>query len=122
LKADFGDDAVRLASSKQYLNQAFRFGSYAYGLQFHIEPNSETWSSWREHQPKQLAREDGLKRNRVAALGRQLIARFFDIALSPATSLRLAGGVFAGVDSLPSSKRKKVPRTNKRPIPLTGPF
>jgi GMP synthase-like glutamine amidotransferase len=41
---DLPEGAVLLASSKEYPHQAFRFGSCAYGLQFHVEPDSETWS------------------------------------------------------------------------------
>jgi GMP synthase-like glutamine amidotransferase len=88
---DLPNGAVLLASSKEYPHQAFRFGSCAYGLQFHIEADSETWSNWHEHLPKQLAGEDDLRRNRVAVLGRQMIARFFNIAFSPGISLHHAG-------------------------------
>jgi hypothetical protein len=67
------------------------FWKLFFRVAFHVEPDSETWSSWREHLPKQLAEEDDLRRNRVAELRGQLIARFFDIALSPGISLHPAG-------------------------------
>jgi GMP synthase (glutamine-hydrolysing) len=88
---DLPEGAVLLASNKEYAQQAFRFGSCAYGLQFHVEPDTETWSGWHEQLPKQLAGEDDRRQNRVAVLGRQLIARFFDIATSPGISLHHAG-------------------------------
>jgi GMP synthase-like glutamine amidotransferase len=74
--------AVLLASSKQYLHQAFRFGSRAYGLQFHVEPDSETWSGWREQLPNQLGGVDDPRQSRVEQVGRGVISRFFDAALS----------------------------------------
>jgi len=84
---DLPAGAVLLASSKQYLHQAFRFGSRAYGLQLHIEPESETWSSWREHLPKQLIGEDAPRRIQIAEVGRKIIARFFDTVLSQGISV-----------------------------------
>ena len=79
---DLPAGAVLLASSKQYLHQAFRFGSRAYGLQFHVEPDSETWSSWREQLPNQLGGVDDPRQSRVEQVGRGVISRFFDAALS----------------------------------------
>jgi GMP synthase-like glutamine amidotransferase len=38
--------AVRLAGSDAYPNQAFRFGSCAYGVQFHIEVSAEMAEEW----------------------------------------------------------------------------
>jgi GMP synthase-like glutamine amidotransferase len=79
---DLPAGAVLLASSKQYLHQAFRFGSRAYGLQFHVEPDSETWSSWREQLPNQLGGVDDPRQSRVEQVGRGVISRFFDATLS----------------------------------------
>jgi GMP synthase-like glutamine amidotransferase len=84
---DLPEGAVLLASSKQYLHQAFRFGVCAYGLQFHVEPVSETWSGWHEQLSKQLAGEDDPRRSQFAEVGRKLIARFFDTALSQGISV-----------------------------------
>jgi GMP synthase (glutamine-hydrolysing) len=39
-------DAVRLAGSDAYPNQAFRYGSSAYGIQFHIEVSAEMAEEW----------------------------------------------------------------------------
>jgi GMP synthase-like glutamine amidotransferase len=41
-------DAVLLASSPMYANQAFRVGRHVYGLQFHIETAPETVHEWAE--------------------------------------------------------------------------
>jgi GMP synthase-like glutamine amidotransferase len=38
--------AVRLASSSAYQNQAFRYGSSAYGVQFHVEVSAEMAEEW----------------------------------------------------------------------------
>ena len=43
---DIPDGAVRLASSAGCANQAFRYGRYAYGLQFHPEVSPEMLLSW----------------------------------------------------------------------------
>ena len=90
---DLPEGAVLLASSKEYPLQAFRFGGLAYGLQFHVEPDSETWSSWREQLPNQLGGEGDPRQSRVEQSGRGMIARFFDAALSQGNSLhRVASG------------------------------
>ncbi len=39
-------DAVLLARSTRYPNQAFRVGKVAYGLQFHLEASAEMASGW----------------------------------------------------------------------------
>ncbi|MCW2506848.1 MAG: synthase - Glutamine amidotransferase domain protein [Actinomycetia bacterium] len=38
--------AVRLASSPEYENQAYRIGRWAYGLQFHLEVTPELLATW----------------------------------------------------------------------------
>ena len=38
--------AVRLASSPEYPNQAFRYGSSAYGIQFHVEVSARMAEQW----------------------------------------------------------------------------
>jgi GMP synthase-like glutamine amidotransferase len=43
---DLPDGAVRLAGSVEYPNQAFRWGSRAYGIQFHIEVSVEMAQEW----------------------------------------------------------------------------
>ena len=48
-------DATLLASSPRYPNQAFRVGSCAYGIQFHIETTPATVLAWAQHDPEAAA-------------------------------------------------------------------
>ena len=57
---DLPNGASRLASSKLYSNQAFRYGRAVYGLQFHIEVTPQIVRSW-------LAAEAGIDRDAVHA-------------------------------------------------------
>jgi GMP synthase (glutamine-hydrolysing) len=43
---DIPEDGVLLAGSAAYPHQAFRYGSYAYGIQFHIEVSAEMAEEW----------------------------------------------------------------------------
>ena len=43
---DLPEGAVRLAGSDGYVNQAFRWGSRAYGVQFHVEVSAEMAAEW----------------------------------------------------------------------------
>lgn len=45
---DVPADGVLLASSGLYRNQAFRFGTLAYGLQFHLEVSPKMCADWAE--------------------------------------------------------------------------
>lgn len=72
------EGAALLASSAMYLHQAFRFGSMAYGFQFHVEPDSETWAAWRDHLPKGLVDESEGKKKAIEMVGDRIIARFFE--------------------------------------------
>jgi GMP synthase-like glutamine amidotransferase len=45
---DLPEGAVRLAGSPAYPNQAFRVGSTAYGVQFHVEVSPELAREWSE--------------------------------------------------------------------------
>jgi len=45
---DLPADSVLLASSDKYANQAFRLGTNAYGLQFHLEITGEMVQEWVE--------------------------------------------------------------------------
>lgn len=53
---DIPKDAVRLASSELFPNQAFRIGDNAYAFQFHIEVTSEIIASWIELNDEELVR------------------------------------------------------------------
>ena len=64
------DGAVLLASNEKYSHQAFRFGRCAYGLQFHIEPDSGIWSEWQRHLPVESAVESVEKQKIAEQVGR----------------------------------------------------
>lgn len=76
------EGAVLLASSQMYTQQAFRFGSRAYGLQFHIEPNVDTWAAWQNHLPKRLLENSETKQLEIEQTGKEVISRFFDVAMN----------------------------------------
>jgi GMP synthase-like glutamine amidotransferase len=76
------EGAVLLASSQMYANQAFRFGSRAYGLQFHVEPDAGTWAAWQRHLPKGLFDKSEAKQKAVESAGNEVIARFFAHVMS----------------------------------------
>lgn len=78
------EGAELMASSAMYPHQAFRFGSRAYGLQFHVEPDAETWAAWRDHLPMKLLDNSELDQRAIEVAGAQIIARFFDRVMSTA--------------------------------------
>lgn len=56
---DIPSGAVRLASSRLYPNQAFRFGIHAYAFQFHIEVRKEMILEWlRDERDFQTIKKD----------------------------------------------------------------
>jgi GMP synthase-like glutamine amidotransferase len=73
---DLPVDAVRLASSDQYANQAFRVDGCAYGLQFHLELDRSLARAWRPHLPEGVGIHKPL-RVAVERVGRVIINRFF---------------------------------------------
>jgi len=50
---DLPEGAIRLVSSKHYLNQAFQYKS-AIGLQFHLEVNEDMVNLWLDHTEEKL--------------------------------------------------------------------
>ena len=78
---DLPRGATLLASNHNYRNQAFRFGKHAYGLQFHVEPDSHTWSEWQPHLPGALFENCEKERADLLEVGRKVIANFFDLVL-----------------------------------------
>jgi GMP synthase-like glutamine amidotransferase len=83
-------DAVLLASSPRYVNQAFRVGRAAYGLQFHLEPREATLRHWATDyagsvraigaDPEALADRAVAELDEVEACWRPLVVRFAEIA------------------------------------------
>jgi GMP synthase-like glutamine amidotransferase len=51
---DLPEGAVRLAGNDAYGNQAFRVGTRAYGLQFHVEVTAALVAHWAPHLPPQM--------------------------------------------------------------------
>jgi GMP synthase-like glutamine amidotransferase len=75
------DGAVRLASGERYPNQAFRYGRVAYGLQFHIEVDQAMADAWAPELPPDVTL-DADERKAVEAVGRRVLGRFVELALT----------------------------------------
>ena len=77
--------AIRLAQSEACANQAFRIGSHAYGLQFHVETDAATVRRWAEEDaefatralgpggPAAIIAESGAKTRAMSKTGQRLI-------------------------------------------------
>ena len=97
---DLPDGAVLLAGSGAYPNQAFRFGTAAYGVQFHLEVSPELAREWAEVPAYAEALErmlgpgaldrliDGLDAEADAMLGhgRLLFERWLEVTASSAAA------------------------------------
>lgn len=75
-------EATLLASSAVYPHQAFRYGELAYGLQFHVEPDAETWTAWQPHLPAVATSIPYERKNAIEQAGRKILSNFFDLALA----------------------------------------
>jgi len=76
---DIPPGAVHLASGARYSNQAFRYGSVAYGLQFHVELDDAMAAAWAPELPVGVTLDiEG--RRAVEAVGRRVLSRFVDMA------------------------------------------
>jgi GMP synthase (glutamine-hydrolysing) len=73
------DGATHLAATRAYPHQAFRWGPRAYGLQFHVEVDSELARAWGPMLPAGVTL-DPPHVSRVEATGRRLLRRFVDLA------------------------------------------
>ena len=78
---DLPHDAVRLASSPLFPNQAFRYGDRVYALQFHIEVTPAIVRDWLAHEPgidiASLAAESGKIFNAYRERAMQFYRGFF---------------------------------------------
>jgi GMP synthase (glutamine-hydrolysing) len=72
-------DAVRLAGSDLYPNQAFRVGARAYGLQFHVEVDRALAEGWREHLPAGVEIPESA-REAVETVGKLALPAFLTLA------------------------------------------
>lgn len=91
---DLPEGAVRLAGSLEYPNQAFRWGSKAYGIQFHIEVSAEMALEWAtvpaysEYLDRvmgpgalpKLVEELEVEAPAIRSNGRRIFERFLDLA------------------------------------------
>ncbi len=73
--------AVHLARSGFYAHQAFRVGSRAYALQFHVEADEALLRDWAPHLPAYQA-PDSEQRAALMANGRRVLGQFFTVALA----------------------------------------
>jgi GMP synthase (glutamine-hydrolysing) len=73
------EGAVRLAGNEAYENQAFRFGRFAYGLQFHVEVTGSLVAHWGRHLPPGVfVRASDVAH--VARAGEGIVRRFVALA------------------------------------------
>jgi GMP synthase-like glutamine amidotransferase len=84
---DLPRSAVLLAKNLNSQQQAFRFGENAYGLQFHVEVDPETWDAWKPRLPQSAAVLTAQQLAQIQAVGKQLFTRFFDAVLRGARDL-----------------------------------
>ena len=70
---------MHLAATRSFPNQAFRYGSHAYGFQFHLEIDLVLAEAWRPLLPDgvELTEAEAL---RVEGVGRRILGRFVDVA------------------------------------------
>src|SRR5581483_7760627 len=69
------EGAVHLAGTARFPHQAFRVGSRAYGLQFHIEVDRALAAGWRAFLPEGVVLA-GPALAAVESVGRRLLRRF----------------------------------------------
>ena len=71
--------AVWLARSELYPHQAFRVGTRAYGLQFHVEVDRALADGWAEHLPEGVEISASARAD-IEHVGAATLAAFFDLA------------------------------------------
>lgn len=69
-------DALWLAHSELYPHQAFRVGTRAYGLQFHVEVDRALAEGWREHLPEGIEIPEPARAD-VEGIGEAALTAFF---------------------------------------------
>jgi GMP synthase-like glutamine amidotransferase len=76
---DLPHGAVHLASTRAYPHQAFRVGTRAWGLQFHIELDRDLAREWSEVLPRGSSPTEP-QRAAIEKTGRGVLNRFFELA------------------------------------------
>ena len=76
---DLPKGALHLASTRAYAHQAFRVGSRAWGLQFHIEIDQALAREWSEVLPRGATPTEP-QRAAIEKTGRGVLNRFFELA------------------------------------------
>ncbi len=71
--------AAWLARSELYPHQAFRVGTRAYGLQFHVEVDRTLAEGWAEHLPEGIEIPEPARAD-VEGIGDAILAAFFALA------------------------------------------
>ena len=75
------DGAEHLATGDRYPNQAFRYGHWAYGLQFHVEVDDAMADAWAPDLPPGVILDTEARRA-VENVGRRVLGRFVERALA----------------------------------------
>ena len=70
---------MHLATGDRYPNQAFRYGRFVYGLQFHVEVDDAMAEAWAPDLPAGVSL-DVEDRRAVEAVGRRVLGRFVEVA------------------------------------------
>jgi GMP synthase (glutamine-hydrolysing) len=72
------DGAVHLAATAHTPHQAFRVGTTAYGLQFHVEVDEALAEAWRSHLPPEVVLHPA-EVTQLETVGRRLLTRYVDV-------------------------------------------
>jgi len=75
------EGAIHLAATRTTPHQAFRIGPAAYGLQFHIEIDTDLATQWRPRLPDGVGLTD-VEVAAVASAGRRILGRFVDVSIA----------------------------------------
>ena len=75
------DGAVHLAATRRYPHQAFRVGTHAYGLQFHVEVDELLAQAWRPLLPGDVTLSAAAA-TRIEDTGRRLLQRFVNLTVA----------------------------------------
>jgi GMP synthase-like glutamine amidotransferase len=75
------DGAVHLAATRRFPHQAFRVGTRAYGLQFHVEVDAQLADTWRPLLPDGISLPEA-DVQRIETAGKRILRRFVDVMVN----------------------------------------